>query len=551
MTEKINDLIQDYLDRKAERVRLNQLWEEIAEVLSPERIGFTSQQHGNQRQDKIFNTTPNVAKRGLVNAVGSMLRPKSSSQGKWFDIVPEDEDLLDDREVKEWVDFAEEKLWKAMYNPKAQFMQATGEVDDDLITFGTGAGFVGLRKDQSGFRYKSFHLKDILIDVDDDNNPTGVMVSESLTARQAARKWGEENLGQKTKEALDTASPDKDKKFEFIWIVKPRYERDPRFKNNLNMPFLSMVIDRESEHIVIEEGFEEFPFFLPRWDTRSGEIYGRGPGVLALPDTLTLNQMGKTMLRALHRAVDPPWLLPSDSAVKASGMHPGMISYYDAKAIRNLGLSQPFQQMNSDAKIPWALDASQATSERLFAVFFRNVLNLPVEGPEMTATEVIQRREEFVREIGSVFGRLEGDYNGPLVERSFNMMLRRGAFGGPNDIPEAIQGTGITFRFASPVEKAKRQIEESTISAAMSRVLQTSQFVPEILDAYNWDEYAKIIGESNDFPHELLLDQRDIDAKRQQRAEAQAKEMEMQEAERGVAAAAQAKQAGLSEQMEI
>ena len=97
-------------------------------------------------------------------------------------------------------------------------------------------------------------------------------------------------------------------------------------KNNKNMPFGSYVIDVDSEHMVLEEGYEEFPFFIPRWDTRSLERYGRGPGIMALPSVLSLNQIGKTMLRGLHRAVDPPWLLPSDSMVNAPQMRPGGVS---------------------------------------------------------------------------------------------------------------------------------------------------------------------------------------------------------------------------------
>ena len=142
-----------------ERAQLNELWEEVAEVISPERIGFTTGSvPDNRRTDKIFDTQPVTAKRGLVNALGSMLRPKSAAPGKWYDIVPEDEELLDDSEVKAWIEFAEDKLWKALYNPKAKFIEATGEIDDDIVSFGTGAGFVGTREDQSGPFYRSFHM---------------------------------------------------------------------------------------------------------------------------------------------------------------------------------------------------------------------------------------------------------------------------------------------------------------------------------------------------------------------------------------------------------
>jgi hypothetical protein len=541
--DTIKHLIDEFQQLRGERAALNELWQEIAEVLSPERVGFTDAGRGtNRRTDKIFDTTPIVAKRGLVNALGSMLRPKSAAPGKWFDLVPEDEDLLGNKDVKAWVEMAEERLWRALYNPKAKFIESTGEVDDDLVTFGTGMGFTGVRKDQSGLLFRSFHMSKVYVRTDSSNDIETVYVHETLTPTQAAGRWGEENLGEKTKEMLrSTSSADIIKKQMFIWCVGPRHDRDPRKKrSNQHMPIYSRVVDVDSEHLVMEEGYEEMPFYMPRWDTRSGEVYGRGPGVLALPDVLTLNQMGKTMLRGLHRAVDPPWLLPSDSMVNAPQMRPGGVSYYDAKAIRNLGLANPFQQMNSDARIPWGLDAQAASREQLMALFYRNVLNLPVSAPQMTATEVIQRREEFVREIGAVFGRLESDYTGPLVERSFYLMMRNGGFGPvdangmPANLPEELQGSNISFRFASPVEKAKRQIEEASVSQGIEKVLQIGQIKPEIMDRFNWDELGKFIAEAGDFPADLTLDDKAVQellAQRQQAAEA---EQQMQQLERGV-----------------
>jgi hypothetical protein len=540
--DDIKHHIDAYQQLHGERSSLNQLWQEIAEVLSPERIGFTAAgQTNTRRTDKIFDTTPIVAKRGLVNALGAMLRPKSAAPGKWFDIVPEDEDLLDNKDVKGWIEFAEEKLWRALYNPKAKFIESTGEVDDDLVTFGTGMGFTGVRKDQSGLMFRSFHMSRVYVQTDAMGDIETVYVIEELTARQAAGRWGEENLGEKTLEILRrTDGKDDNKKLPFIWTVGPRHDRDPRMKrSNLHMPFFSIVIDVESEHKVMEEGYEELPFFMPRWDTRSGEVYGRGPGVLALPDVLTLNQMGKTMLRGLHRAVDPTWLLPSDSMVNAPQMTPGGVSYYDAKAIRNLGLANPFQQMSSEARIPWGLDAQRAGREQLFALFYRNVLNLPVSAPQMTATEVIQRREEFVREIGAVFGRLESDYTGPLVERAFNLMLRNGGFGPAENIPEELQGSNINFRFASPVEKAKRQIEEATVSEGVEKVLAIGQVKPEIMNRFNWDEIGKFIAESGDFPAQLTHDDAAVQQMLAQQAKQAQAEQAMQQLERGVGMASQ------------
>jgi hypothetical protein len=536
MSTSAKQIIDEYHSNQTERSELDQIWEEVAEVISPERIGF-SQGRQARRTQKIYDTQPLVAKRGLVNAINAMLRPKTSSSGKWFDIMPEEEKLAKGQAAKEWIADSEDRLWKALYNPKANFIQSTGEVDDDIVSFGSGAGFVDKRSDGSGLLFRSFHMKGVYYIINGDGSLEGALIAESITAKEAADRWGEENLGKKTQEAFKGSEKQKKKRFIFIESIRPRHDRNPSIITNTNMPFEDIVVDVDSEKIVLESGFIDQPLFLPRWDTRSGEVYGRGVGVLALPDVQTLNQMGKTMLRGLHRAVAPSWLLPSDSMVNAPDLRPDGVSYYDAAAIKKLGLQKPFQQMTSAANIPWGLDAQKNLREAIQALFFRNVLNLPIDTPQMTATEVIQRREEFIREIGSVFGRMESDYTGPIIERSFNLMMRNGGFAPP---PEELQGKKVNFRFASPVEKATKQIEAATLMESINRVLEIEKAGhPEAAMRIDWDEVGKFIAESGDLPPQLVLDDNQVEAlmaKVEKEAEI---ERDMQTAERIVQGAAQ------------
>jgi len=521
MGAKAERIIDELKYERGERAVVDPLFEEIASVLSPERAGGFSSAHASS-DSVLFDTTPILAKRGLTNAIGAMLRPKSAAPGKWFDMVPDDEDLLKKADAKEWVERAEDTMWKAVYNPIARFMDVTGEVDDDIVAFGNGAGYVGLREDRRGLFYRGFHPGSIYPLMDEFNQTQGVLIVERVTAKQASDRWGKSGTLHKEMVRCLTAkdAATRNKMWDICWSVQRRFDRDPRIANNLNMPWESVVVDVKNEHEILEEGFEEFPFFLPRWDVRSGSKYGRGIGILALPDAQTLNQMGKTLLRALHRAVDPSLLLPSNSLVTAPNLHPGGVTYYDAKAVRNLGMTKPFVQLDQGGHLPWGLDAQTRKQEHVFALFFRNILNLPVDGPDMTATEVIQRREEFIREIGSVFGRMESDYTGPIIDRTFKLMLRAGAFGPVEDIPEELRGHDINFRFASPVEKAKRQIEEATVSDGMRKVLEVGRVQPAVMDPFDWVEYGRFIGTSNDFPQALLLSEDDLEAKQARDAEA-------------------------------
>ena len=110
MTERVKLILDAYRSRKSARARLNQLLEEIAEVISPERCGFTNSDSYTRRQTRIYDKSPVIAKRGLMNAISGKLRPKTTSSGYWYNIVPKDDKLLEDTEVKAWLDQAEEIL---------------------------------------------------------------------------------------------------------------------------------------------------------------------------------------------------------------------------------------------------------------------------------------------------------------------------------------------------------------------------------------------------------------------------------------------------------
>ena len=60
------------------------------------------------------------------------------------------------------------------------------------------------------------------------------------------------------------------------------------------------------------------------------ETYGRGPGMEALADIKMLNEMEKTFLKALQKAVDPPLMVPDDGFISPIRTTPGGINYFRA-----------------------------------------------------------------------------------------------------------------------------------------------------------------------------------------------------------------------------
>lgn len=510
----VADLLARHRKLKAARRTWEQTWQELAEVLLPRRADFTVETtvDGERRTDNIYDSVPMQARRSLASAIDSLMMPRNV---QWFHVRPRNEDLTADEEVMRWSELVSKRMFNAIYSKEARFIQRSGEIINDLVTFGTGVIFIGETKRPGNLLFRSFHLRDTLICESSEGVVDTVMITMKLSARQAAQRYGEENLGEKARDALRAGKTDQT--FDYLWVVQPREDADRTKLGAMNMPWASVVIEMDSEKKVRESGFEEFPFAVPRWDTTSGEVYGRSPGMLALPDAETLQAMGKTLLVAGQRATDPPLWVLGDGLMSAARTFPGGITYIDGAVARQFG-RVPVGELQTSAQIPVGREMQNDLREQIWGAFFRNVLQLPVNAPRMTATEIIERKEEMLRSVGPVFGQLETDYPAVLTERVFGIMFRAGAFPPP---PEALLGQDIDFRFESPILRAKNQIETVGLARQLETLALLIQSQPEMMDNFDGDAIARATPLAGGFPHTWLVPVEQRDAQRQARAQAQ------------------------------
>ena len=86
------------------------------------------------------------------------------------------------------------------------------------------------------------------------------------------------------------------------------------------------------------------------------------------------------------------------------------------------------------------------------------------QGPQMTATEVIQRNEEKMRLLGPVLGRLQSELLKPLIDRVFAILLRNNML---PQAPEFLSGRDIEIEYVSPLAKAQKSSELQSIMRAI------------------------------------------------------------------------------------
>lgn len=491
-------------------------WQEMADVMLPQRANFITQTApGSKRTSEVYDSTPMQGARMLAGAVGTLLMPKTQ---KWLFVKPADKRAAEMDDVKAWLNDTEERMQAAMYNPMARFLPSTGVVDQDVTVFGTGAMYAGESGDRRRLSFRALHLRDILVARSEDGVLDTVYLRIRLTARQAVQRFGEDKVGEKVREALTGPKPEPDREFTFWQAVEPRTDRKPGRADDMNMRFRSRVVEEQSGHLVGEGGFRTFPFIVPQWDASADEEYGWGPGRVALPDAKTLQSQGKTILRAGHMAVDPPRLAANDSIVGRERLMPGKTTIYDIEAAAKLGGRPPIFPFVSGAQIPLAREMQQDGRELVWAAFFRNVLNLPIDAPQMTAFEIAERKEEMLRTAGPVFSRLEADYPAATGRRVFDIMLHAGAFADP---PEALKRGGVRVEVRSPIEVVRKQIEAMAATRTVQVIAPFIEADPGVMDNFDADEIARSTAEVMGMPAKQIRPKDQVEHRRQQRAQAQ------------------------------
>ena len=520
--------IAELLERKKKLVARREQWDDwfqaLADVFLPNQADFLRKQNPGQRRDvSNYENTHRVAARNFATTIDGLLKPKTT---KWFGVTVDNFNVLDNDEAKLWLDDTEMRMWRAIYAPAGRFVQSSSEVDMSLIIFGTGVLWITENKNRNGLMFKSFHLKDTGIDENEAGQIDTLSLTTKLTKRQAIQRFGEENLGAKTKEH-NPSEHGKDKEFEFVQLILPRDDRDARLITAKNMEFASVVIDVESEHIVSESGFHEFPAAVPRWDTTPEEIYGRSPAMLAYADTKTLQAIAKTLLIAGQKAADPAtWsFVEPASAIRT---YPGGHTVFDSQSAIAAGGRAPIGVVDQGANMPLAREMQADYRELVRSAFFGEIFDFSAERPGETATLTIERKQQMVRTLGPTFGRLEDDYIGSIITRTFNIMDRAGAF---KPRPEVLEDEQISFTYMSPIQQARKTTEAAGLVQSLGMMASLSEAQPEIFDNFDGDEIARDTHEWGGFSPKYIRTQEKVDEIRGQRAQQQQEAIAAQQAQ--------------------
>lgn len=408
------------------------LWRECFAYAAPLRAGALDGGTAARTPDDLYDGTAGDA---VAQLAASLLAELAPPWSRWFEIVAGND--VDDatRSV------LAPELERATRTLEAHFARSELYVELhqcllDLVTAGTATLLV--REAPVGapaaLRFTAVPLAEMFVLGDGDGRITRQFRRTFTTLARLRRRFPETGLPPELARALEE---EPGRRVELVEAVVET-GRDCRF-----LAFLPGGTCGLQGPFVLAEGcFARSPFLTFRWLKAAGEVYGRSPVMTALPDIRTANRVVELILKNASIAVTGIWLADDDGVLNPANidLSPGSII---PKAPGSAGLT-PLQA-------PGRFDVSQLVLSDLRAAI-RHALLVdrlgPVDGPRMTATEVLERSAEMARLLGAIYGRLEGELLRPLIDRAWGILRRRGLV---PDLP--LDGHALDVAFRTPLAR--------------------------------------------------------------------------------------------------
>ena len=497
---------------KTERATWWAHWKELSDNLLPRsgRFFVQDRNRGQRRHNAIYDSTGTRALRVLA---AGMMSGMTSPARPWFRLATSDPELMNAPNVKLWLDDVT-RIMHTVFQ-RSNTYRSLHAMYEELGAFGTGAALV-MPDHKNVIHHYPLTMGEYAVATNWRGEVDTLYREFQKTVRELVTEFGIENCSNTVKNMFDRGTLD-------AWVtvihcIEPRSDRDPAKVDDLNMAWKSVYFELGSDHnkVLRESGFKRFPAVVPRWATSGGDVYGNSPGMEALGDIKQLQHEQLAKAKGINFKIDPPLQVPTSLKNRDIDRLPGGITYVDSA--------------NPSAAIKTAYDVNldlshlladiQDVRGRINGCFYADLFLMLANQSDarMTATEVAERHEEKLLMLGPVLERLQNELLDPLIEMTFDQIMEAGIAPPP---PEELQGSPINVELVSMLAQAQRAVGTNSIDRFIGNLGAVAQFKPEVLDKLDADKWADIYADSLGLPAQIMVADDQVQALRQQRAQAQ------------------------------
>lgn len=527
---KLADSLRSQLDKRLTRLKTERdnwlpEWRDLSDHIMPRagRFNTSDVNKGQRRDKKIINPRATFAARTLAAGMHSGM---TSPASPWFKLGTPDPGLMQYGPVKEWLYAVEKAMREVM--ARSNLYNVLPTIYGEEGVFGTAA-MAALPDERDTVRFYPFTIGSYMIANSDRQQVDTLYREFKMTARQMEQQFGKAALSSTTQTLLSTNS---EAWVEVCHATEPNENREPGRKDNTNMSYQSVYWEKggDSDKLLRQSGFQEFPVMAPRWDVNGEDVYGTGPGSQCIGSTRALQLMERRKAELVEKGVRPPMGAPASLQVQKASILPGSITYLD-----DMQQGAKFAPL-WDVNPAWLgqLRGEIAAEEQIADTAFFVDLFLMISQMDTvrTAYEIATRKEEKMLMLGPVLERQNDDLLDPCVDQVFHLMVEQsiprwmGLLPGNPLLPpppKEMGGLDLRIEYTSILAQAQRAVEGSAIERAIgfAGTVANIKQDPSSLDLLDTDnalrEYFKVTA----VPPALIRSDDAVQAIREQRAQAQ------------------------------
>ena len=476
---------------KSSRVNWNVQWQEVSDLMLPSMAEFIMVwASGAKRTSKIIEATALWALGRFASSIHQFL----SGEGEpWFVLETEDQRLNEDYAVRAWLEDTGRRMMSVFNDPSRGYHTCQRQVYLQIGAFGTGPKYIGEDPNGMGPFFQGVYVGQIYLLVDDRYRVIGVMREYKCSPMQIRTQFPGFPLPDIVQKALDSNPAGEtittQNTFTMIHSVRPRPESERQGIGSQSMPLQSVYVLKEAKQVMGRpSGFMELPYVVSRWDRAPTEIYGRGPGMNALPDVKMTQEFQKSWIKAIHKIVDPPLIVDDEGTLRPRiNTAPGKVTYArrDASGKMNVEYMTPPTGIENADKM--RADLRQILEKHFYLDVFKSPGPVSADGAvtHMSMTEFAAHKREQLQDIGPMISQERAEDLVPTIKRTFQVMVRAGMVLPPPPllVQHVQRGGKVIPNYVSPAAVAQQGMVVNTIAQAFGYLQPMLQLDPSVADA--------------------------------------------------------------------
>jgi hypothetical protein len=514
-------------------------WAEIADYarVRKSRALSNSTTRKRSRTNKVLNEAMQFASRtagaGMIAGVSSPSRP-------WLRMGTPDRELNEYKSAKLWLDDTTRVLLNIF--AQSNYYHVKQQSFTDMADFGQGPTLIDEDYEDVISLYCS-SPGEYFLSVDDKGRVDTQYRDLQWTTQQCVQKFGYAACPMEVQRDYDVGN------YDTLWdighAVEPNRGMVKGERGPVGMPWKNVYWARSCSEvgdnaIFRVSGYSENPISAARWNVEGNDVYGDGPGAMALPGGKSLQATEKRTGQLVDKSAVPPLQAPTTMRRETITHVPGQVSYYP-QSNGSPDVIRPTYAIDPNA-IRYTMEVGDKLEDRISRAYFADLfLRLSYsDRRDMTAREVEEIHEEKLIALGPVLERTHYEGLNVEIRRTIAIAKRKGVLLPP---PPELNGAELRVEYTSILAVAQRAVGIGALERFSGYVGTLAAADPQVLDKWDLDQTVDEYADMTGIPASVVRSDAEVKQRREQRAKDMQQEQQMAQVAQAAEVAKTASQA--------